>query len=277
MEEILAENSIWFIIGVAIVLMTIIGYIADKTNFGKKEFSKRKNEKNSKIQKKTIEELEEEAKKIEPKKEEKETILREKIVEPKEEPRFQKDVEKVERRESGNRERVLPREEFPVRNGHVEKEVEMRKKIPSKTPEPVIPKKQEEDLNAPFGDKTFPKYEKEEERQTSRYEREPIEERANSRLEKETIRERQIPKYERGLVEERPFAKYERETIEERTPIKETSSKKYTEEEDLNAPFGDSPILRKNNLDFELPELDSIKQDVNASNIDDDDDDIWKF
>ena len=69
--EILAENYIWFIIGVAIILMTIIGYIADKTNFGKKEFSKRKGPENSKVQKKTIEELEEEAKRPEPKKEEK--------------------------------------------------------------------------------------------------------------------------------------------------------------------------------------------------------------
>ena len=43
--EILAENYIWFIIGVAIILMTIIGYIADKTNFGKKEFSIRRGSK----------------------------------------------------------------------------------------------------------------------------------------------------------------------------------------------------------------------------------------
>ena len=43
--EILMDNYIWIIVIVVIILMTIIGYIAEKTNFGKKEFSKKKTDK----------------------------------------------------------------------------------------------------------------------------------------------------------------------------------------------------------------------------------------
>ena len=43
--EILTDNYIWIIVIVVVILMPIIGYIAEKTNFGKKEFSKKKNNK----------------------------------------------------------------------------------------------------------------------------------------------------------------------------------------------------------------------------------------
>lgn len=40
--EFIMENYIWFIIGGIVILMTIIGYIADKTNFTKREENKEK-------------------------------------------------------------------------------------------------------------------------------------------------------------------------------------------------------------------------------------------
>ncbi|MDD3392873.1 MAG: hypothetical protein PHE54_04965 [Bacilli bacterium] len=36
--EFIIDNIVWFIIGFVVILMTIIGYIADKTNFGKEKF-----------------------------------------------------------------------------------------------------------------------------------------------------------------------------------------------------------------------------------------------
>lgn len=54
--EFIMENYIWFIIGGIVILMTIIGYIADKTNFTKKEENK---EKIKHSKKNKIEELEE--------------------------------------------------------------------------------------------------------------------------------------------------------------------------------------------------------------------------
>ena len=39
--EILIDNYIWIMLVIVVILMTIIGYIAEKTNFGKKEFAKR--------------------------------------------------------------------------------------------------------------------------------------------------------------------------------------------------------------------------------------------
>ena len=46
--EFITENYIWFIIAGIIILMTIIGYIADKTDFGKKKPEKKKKEKEPK-------------------------------------------------------------------------------------------------------------------------------------------------------------------------------------------------------------------------------------
>lgn len=54
--EFIMENYIWFIIGGIVILMTIIGYIADKTNFTKREENR---EKIKHSKKKKIEELEE--------------------------------------------------------------------------------------------------------------------------------------------------------------------------------------------------------------------------
>lgn len=51
-------------------------------------------------------------------------------------------------------------------------------------------------------------------------------------------------------------------------------------EEDLNAPFGDNATIpsREEDLGLNLPDIDSIKEDVSATiNNENDDDDIWKF
>ncbi len=41
MDIVMDNYIIWIIVAIVIILMTIIGYIAEKTDFGKKEFSKR--------------------------------------------------------------------------------------------------------------------------------------------------------------------------------------------------------------------------------------------
>jgi len=56
--EFIAENYIWFIIIGIVVLMTIIGYIADKTNFTKKEENREKIKGSKKKKKEKIEEVE---------------------------------------------------------------------------------------------------------------------------------------------------------------------------------------------------------------------------
>lgn len=61
--EFIMENYIWFIIGGVVVLMTIIGYIADKTNFTKKEDNKQKIKQSKKNK---IEEVKEEVVEVEP-------------------------------------------------------------------------------------------------------------------------------------------------------------------------------------------------------------------
>ena len=51
-------------------------------------------------------------------------------------------------------------------------------------------------------------------------------------------------------------------------------------EEDLNVPFGDNAEISSKEEDFglNLPDIDSIKEDVSATiNSENDDDDIWKF
>ena len=76
---------------------------------------------------------------------------------------------------------------------------------------------------------------------------------------------------------DRPVSRYERESSNDfRMSSNERPSKKYMEE-DLNVPFGNTSSSRKSNLDFDLPELDSIKKDVSSTSGIDDDDDIWKF
>lgn len=43
--DFIVENYIWFIVGAIVLLMIIIGFIAEKTDFGRKPFSSKKKEK----------------------------------------------------------------------------------------------------------------------------------------------------------------------------------------------------------------------------------------
>lgn len=45
----LSENYVWIIVGAVIVIMTIIGYIADKTKFGEKKDKKKNSEKKNDV------------------------------------------------------------------------------------------------------------------------------------------------------------------------------------------------------------------------------------
>lgn len=58
--EFIVENYIWFIIGGIVILMTIIGFIADKTNFTKKKENREKIKHSKKSEVEEIEELPEE-------------------------------------------------------------------------------------------------------------------------------------------------------------------------------------------------------------------------
>lgn len=60
--EFIAENYIWFIIGGIIILMAVVGYIADITDFGRKKFDsqikeKPKKEKKEKVKKEKKEKI----------------------------------------------------------------------------------------------------------------------------------------------------------------------------------------------------------------------------
>lgn len=57
--EFFVDNWLWFLIGAIIILMTLIGYIAEKTDFGRKDIPKREKPKKEKKQPKAKEELEE--------------------------------------------------------------------------------------------------------------------------------------------------------------------------------------------------------------------------
>lgn len=50
--EFIADNYIWFIVGGIVLLMTFIGYIAEKTDFGKQKFASKTHEPKPKKEKK---------------------------------------------------------------------------------------------------------------------------------------------------------------------------------------------------------------------------------
>ena len=55
--EFFVENWLWFLVSAIIILMTLIGYIAEKTDFGRKDMPKREKVKKEKKAQKTKEEL----------------------------------------------------------------------------------------------------------------------------------------------------------------------------------------------------------------------------
>lgn len=54
--EFFVENWLWFLVGGIVILMTIIGYIAEKTDFGRKDIQKK--EKSEKKKEKTLDKVE---------------------------------------------------------------------------------------------------------------------------------------------------------------------------------------------------------------------------
>jgi len=57
--EFFVENWLWFLVGAIVILMTLIGYIAEKTDFGRKDVQRKEKPKKEKKQPKAKEELEE--------------------------------------------------------------------------------------------------------------------------------------------------------------------------------------------------------------------------
>ena len=57
--EFFVDNWFWFLLGGTVVLMTLIGYIAEKTDFGRKDMQKTEKPKKVKKSKKTKEQVEE--------------------------------------------------------------------------------------------------------------------------------------------------------------------------------------------------------------------------
>lgn len=242
--EILTDNYIWIIVIVVVILMTIIGYIAEKTNFGKKEFSKKKN--NKKIEEKEMEVKAEEKKSEISSMPAKETSKVENTMEAVETPKeLVKQVEKE------------PTEEVQFRD-------------------PLA-----DDMNVASEALETP-YEE------SKTEILPIEEDLNAPLEENISYN--VPENRSFDVSEdlnAPFGDFEIPTeriVEENLNVPLTDDNSYNAsyniaEEDLNVPFGDI-VKNSKEEDFglNLPDIDSIKEDVSATaNSENDDDDIWKF
>lgn len=227
--EFLSANYIWIIVAVVIILMTIIGYIAEKTDFGRKEFEKREKkvkEKKTK-EKKTVttevpasvglensEATNNVPMEVEPA-----------VIEENSEVKFGEpladDMEvssPITLAEAGESSEPVENLETPLSedlNVPLEDTKENSEKLPT----------QSEDLNAPFGDNVV-----------------------------------------EGSAEDlnQPFSD------EAPKPM----------EEDLNVPFGDDAAETENSeVNIDLPDIDSVKEDVSNSNEknESEDDDIWKF
>ena len=55
--DFILDNYVWFIIGIIVLLMAIVGYIADVTDFGRKSFSKKTKETKEKPKEDKVEEV----------------------------------------------------------------------------------------------------------------------------------------------------------------------------------------------------------------------------
>ncbi len=238
--EFLTDNYIWIIFIIVIILMIIIGYIAEKTNFGKKEFSKRKSSKAKATKENKQEEIE--------------TLPKTEIA-----PTIEKEVE--QKPLETHTEPVEPKAEIPQEEVQFTDPLTDDMEISNDILETPYEQSNnevlsvEEDLNTPFGEPIA-------------YNEPPIE--------SETLEDLNAPFGD--------FATTNESNIEENLNVPltdhsyETSSYEMNQE-DLNAPFGDElkyPTREEFNLD--LPDIDSIKEDINTEAIDkNDDDDIWKF
>lgn len=129
--DFITDNYIWIIVAVVIILMTLIGYIAEKTDFGKKEFAKR--EKKEK-QKKSKENKKKAVKEEQP------------IVEESAETKTMP----VEITDATKQEEVTPLENTEVQFGEpLADDMEVSAETSMEAPE-ITP--MEEDLNVPFGE-----------------------------------------------------------------------------------------------------------------------------
>lgn len=242
--EILTDNYIWIIVIVVVILMTIIGYIAEKTNFGKKEFSKKKN--NKQVEEKKVETKVEEKKPEVPSMPVKETLKSENPVE-----EFEAPKESVKPVEKDIKEEVQFRDPLADDMNVASDALEMPYEEVGTETLPI-----EEDLNAPLGENIS--YNVPEERS-----------------------------FDVSEDLSAPFGDFEIPTdnaVEENLDVPLTDDNSYNTsynmaEEDLNVPFGDiSETQKEEDLGLNLPDIDSIKEDVNTTvNSENDDDDIWKF
>lgn len=227
--EFLSANYIWIIVAVVIILMTIIGYIAEKTDFGRKEFEKReKKVKEKKIKEKKAVAIEEPASVTMEDSEITNNVttgVEPAIIEENSEVKFGEpladDMEvssPITLTETDDSSESVENLETPLSedlNAPLEDTKENAENLPT----------QQEDLNAPFGDNAV----------------------------EDSVEDLKQP--------------FSNETPE---PM----------EEDLNVPFGDDVAKTENSeINIDLPDIDSVKEDVSASNEknESEDDDIWKF
>ncbi|MCI9234334.1 MAG: hypothetical protein HFH08_07115 [Bacilli bacterium] len=240
--EILTDNYIWIIVIVVVILMTIIGYIAEKTNFGKKEFSKKKNDK-----------------------------------------------KELEKKEVIKAEAKIP--EVPVATSTVEMpKVEKTVEIPSVPNEPINPVPKEPEtvhFRDPLADDMNVSSEvlKSTYEEPAREEVLTINDDLNAPFGESSYNMPNESSFEASEDLNAPFGDFAipSENIEEdlNVPLTETShNTSYNmADEDLNVPFGDNAeIPAREDFDLNLPDIDSIKEDINTTvNNENDDDDIWKF
>lgn len=240
--EFLTNNYIWIIVVVVVILMTIIGYIAEKTNFGKKEFSKKKTNKGLEEKK---EEIKVETKRIEEPKPTLEPVSKfEEPMETFETPN--RNIEQVEKRVEKAVQFSDPlADDMNVASETLEKPYQETRSFPI-----------EEDLNVPFG------------------------ENASYNASSENS-------FDVAEDLNAPFGdlRHAAESVEEENlnvPLTDELSYDSSYDmpaEDLNAPFGDNvEVSTRDSFNLDLPDIDSIKEDVNTTiDNENDDDDIWKF
>lgn len=236
MEDFMREYSIWIIVAIIIILMTIIGYIAEKTDFGKKEFSKRAGKKQKKDTK----------------------------VEQQEERKNKKEVvTSVENQPVSSAEispETIALEKTPVNNEVAEETINMEKD--STDAEPLFNEPLMDDMKIASQDEAieFDPVQQE----TMTYQKE-----SNSVLPEETKEDNFDLSFDAPIVDDG--------SSKEDNTFHTTTG--FNLDEDLNVPFGDdAKVSIHDDMNLDLPDIDSVKQEVNSTkNDDEEDDDIWKF
>ena len=242
-----ADNYIWFIVAFIVILMTIIGYIAEKTGFVRRELSKKEISPKQKKKDEVVEELESmtlEA--TEEMSEPVEDVLVEQSDDVHFDEPFVSDMEvntDVQNYEDANvsedlTESATEEVDFSVND---DLNTPFGDNVTSQESEVSV-----EDLNVPFGDSAFESTE--------------------------------ISNIDEDLNE--PFGNVVA-TEEENTFKQNLSNEIEFDEisnEDLNVPFGDNVKEEKNNdLGLELPDIDSVSSNITNTDESDSEEDIWKF